>query len=62
MKGPRFTPEEVEARVVPQIVDVLYPIFHPLEQQDCAIQSRNHAELTAIATAAWRTFTKRAAP
>ncbi len=58
-KGPRYTPEEVEARVVPEIVSALYPIFHPAEQQDCAIQERNHAKLTEIATAAWRSFTGR---
>ena len=55
-KGPRYTPEQVEAQVVPRIVEALYPIFHPIEQQDCAIQERHHAELTNIATQAWRSF------
>jgi formylmethanofuran dehydrogenase subunit E len=42
--------------MVPQIVNALYPIFHPLEQQDCAIQARNHAVMTEIATSVWRNF------
>lgn len=57
-KGPRFTPEQVEAQVVPQIIAALYPIFYPVEQQDCAIQARHHAEITEIAIQAWRSFTK----
>ena len=47
-------PEQVEARIVPQIIEALY-------QQDCAIQARHHAKLTEIATHAWRTFAGRAA-
>lgn len=59
-KGPRYTPEEVEAQMVPRIIEALYPIFYPVEQQDCAIQTRHLGEVTEIATQAWRTFTKRA--
>ena len=55
-RGPRYTPEQDEAMVIPQIVTVLYPIFYPVEQQDCAIQERNHAKVTEIATQAWRSF------
>lgn len=55
-RGPRYTPEQVEARVIPQIVTALYPIFYPVEQQDCAIQERHHAKVTEIATQAWRSF------
>jgi hypothetical protein len=58
-REPKYTPEEVEALVVPEIVEALYPIFYPVEQQDCAIQERHHAQLTEIATQAWRTFTGR---
>lgn len=56
-RGPRYTPEQIEAAMVPKIVEALYPIFYPLEQQDCAIQARHHAQLTEIATEAWRSFT-----
>lgn len=57
-RGPRYTPEQVEAQMVPRIVEALYPLFYPVEQQDCAIQARHHAEVTEIATQAWRAFTK----
>lgn len=55
-RGPRYTPEQVEAAMVPRIVDALYPLFYPVEQQDCAIQARHHAMVTEIAIHAWRSF------
>lgn len=58
-RGPRYTPEQVEAHVVPLLVNALYPIFYPMEQQNCAIQDRHHALVTEIATQAWRSFTGR---
>jgi hypothetical protein len=42
--------------MVPRIVDALYPLFYPVEQQDCAIQARHHAMVTEIAIHAWRSF------
>lgn len=55
-RGPRFTPEQVEDMMVPKIVEAIYPILIPLEQQDCAIQARNRARVTEIARQTWRSF------
>ncbi len=60
VKRPRFTPEEVEQHAVSALVEAMYPVFYPVEQQDCAIQKRHHDQITEIATAAWRTFVKQA--
>lgn len=48
----------VEAFIVPELVRVIHPIFYPVEQQDCAIQRRNHAKMTEVARRAWRAFVK----
>lgn len=53
----RYTDSEVEARMVPQIVEAIYPVLIPMEQQDCRIQAENHAAMTKIATLIWRLFT-----
>lgn len=53
---PRYTAEEVEARMVPKLVDVLYPVLIPFEQQDMRIQAENHLRVTEIARVAWRLF------
>ncbi len=55
-RGPRFTPEQIEEMMVSKIVEAIYPILIPMEQQDCAIQARNHAKITEVARAAWRSF------
>jgi hypothetical protein len=52
----RYTAEQVEEIMVPKIVEALYPVLIPVEQQDCAIQARNHARITEIAKATWRQF------
>lgn len=52
----RYSDEEVEARMVPKLVEAIYPVLIPLEQQDCAIQAKNHARMTEIATQIWRSF------
>lgn len=53
---PRRTPEEVEAMMIPKLVEAIYPVLIPMEQQDCAIQARNHTRMTEIATRVWREF------
>lgn len=52
----RFSDEEVEARMIPQLVEAIYPVLIPMEQQDMAIQAANRAKITAIAKSAWRQF------
>lgn len=52
----KYTDEQIEAAVIPKIVEAIYPILFPLEQQDCAIQDRHHARVTELATALWRSF------
>ena len=52
----RYTDAEVEARMVPQIVEAIYPLLIPVEQQDMRIQASNHAHMTEIATVVWRFF------
>ena len=56
MRRPRATPEEVEALMIPKLVEAIYPVLIPIEQQDCAIQAANHAHMTDIATKIWREF------
>jgi hypothetical protein len=53
---PRLSPEEVELMMVPRIVEALYPVLIPIEQQDCAIQAANHTKITTIAQVVWRQF------
>jgi hypothetical protein len=52
----RLSNEEVEALMVPRIIEAIYPVLIPMEQADCAIQARNHARMTEIATRVWREF------
>ncbi len=54
---PKLTPEEVEALMVLRLVEAIYPVLIPMEQQDCAIQARNRAKVTGVARQAWRSFT-----
>lgn len=56
MKRPRLTPEEVEALMIPKLVEAIYPVLIPMEQQDCRIQAANHVRMTEIATKIWREF------
>jgi hypothetical protein len=43
---------------VPRLVSAIYPVLIPMEQQDCAIQARNHARMTELATKVWREFAR----
>jgi hypothetical protein len=52
----RYTPDEVEAAMIPKIVDAIYPLLIPMEQQDCRIQAKNHALMTDLAKKLWRSF------
>lgn len=58
MARPKLTPEDVEAFMVPRLVEAIYPVLIPMEQQDCAIQAKNHARMTELATWVWREFVK----
>jgi len=58
----RYTDEEIEAVMVPKLVDAIYPVLIPIEQQDCAIQAQNRARITEIATGIWRSFAERSEP
>lgn len=53
----KLSAEEVEALMVPKLVEAIYPVLIPLEQQDVQIQAANHARMTEIARAVWRQFT-----
>lgn len=52
----RMTDEQVTEMMVPRIVEAIYPVLIPIEQQDMAIQAANRAKITAIARSAWRQF------
>lgn len=52
----RYTDEEVETRMVPQLTEALYPVLIPVEQQDTRIQAENRARVTEVAKMAWRFF------
>lgn len=52
----RFTDEQVELQMVPKIVEAIYPVLIPIEQQDMRIQERNHAMMTQLATELWHSF------
>jgi hypothetical protein len=52
----RYTEAEVEALMVPRIVQAIYPVLIPVEQQDCRIQAKNHARMTELAQQMWRSF------
>jgi hypothetical protein len=55
----RYTDEEVEERMVPKIVEAIYPVLIPMEQQDTRIQAENHKHLTEVARETWRAFVRR---
>lgn len=52
----RYTDEQVEAIMIPKIVEAIYPVLIPMEQQDCRIQENNHARMAKLATDLWRAF------
>jgi hypothetical protein len=55
-RRPKLTPDEVDALMIPRIVDALYPVLIPIEQQCIEIQAQNHKRITDIATVVWRSF------
>ena len=54
----KYTDDEIENVMIPKLIDALYPVLIPIEQQDCAIQAKHHAQVTAIAVIAWREWKK----
>jgi hypothetical protein len=54
-----ITDEAVEAEMLPKIVEAIYPVLIPMEQQDMRIQQENHKHVTECARAAWRKFVDR---
>lgn len=59
MPRQRYTEQEVEEMMVPRLVEAVYPVLIPIEQQDCRIQAKNHERVTEIARQVWREFVKR---
>jgi hypothetical protein len=55
-RGPRYTPEQVEQMMIERLVEAIYPVLIPIEQQDVAIQKRNLAKITSAARSAWQSF------
>lgn len=55
----KYSDEEVEARMVPLIVEAIYPILIPVEQHDMKIQAENYKRMVEIATRVWRDFAAR---
>jgi len=47
---------ETKARMIKQIMEALYPVLYPVEQQDCAVQARHQEKLKAIAEEVWKQF------
>lgn len=57
MRLPKHSADEIETIMVPRLIEALYPVLIPLEQQDCAIQEANHRKVRNVALQAWRSFT-----
>jgi hypothetical protein len=55
-RGPRLSLEQIEEMMIPKLVEAIYPVLIPIEQQDCAIQAANHARMTEIARLVWRAW------
>ena len=53
-KPKRPSPEEIESIMVPKIVEALYPVLIPVEQQDVKIQKRNRDKVTKLAVKIWQ--------
>lgn len=53
----RCSDAEVEALMIPQLVQAIYPVLIPVEQQAWHIQAENHKRMTELATQLWRSFT-----
>jgi hypothetical protein len=56
MKRPRLSPDEVEQMMIPKLVEAIYPVLIPMEQQDMAIQAANQRKVETASAAAWRAF------
>lgn len=57
----KATPEQVEEMMVERLVEAMYPVMIPIEQQDVHIQRANFARIQKAARAAWRSFADRSA-
>jgi hypothetical protein len=57
MRPKKQSPKEVEALMVPKLIEALYPVFYPIEQQDGQIQLEHYIKVKAVALIAWRQFT-----
>jgi hypothetical protein len=53
---PRYTPQEVEDRMAKRIVEALYPILIPMEEQSVQIQVENSKVMDGVARVAWQAF------
>lgn len=52
----RYSDEEVEAAMIPKIVEAIYPILIPMAPRDFGIQAKNDALMMTLATQLWRSF------
>lgn len=57
-KHHRVCMECVETNMVKKLVEAIYPVLIPMEQQSVQIQERNHKRMTELATWVWRDFQK----
>lgn len=55
-KRPRLSPQEVDQMMIERLVDAIYPVLIPIEQQDVAIQAANFAKVQGAACMAWQSF------
>lgn len=52
----RLTDKEAAAVMIPKIVEALYPVLIPIEQQDCKIQAKHREKITEMAKMVWWLF------
>lgn len=52
----KYTDEELDRKMVLQLVEAIYPILIPIEEQDIQTQDENQRLLTMLATKLWRGF------
>lgn len=55
-KRPRLSPEEVGKLMIERLIEAIYPVLIPMEQQDMAIQAANRQKIASASDAAWRAF------
>lgn len=54
-RGPRFS-KEVDRMMIERLIEAIYPVLIPMEQQDMAIQAANLMKVQGAACVAWNAF------